>query len=461
MDSEKFRQQLRQESQEWKAEGLIDNELYQKLADRYQFNQLETASRDRFVTILLGLGSTLLGLAIITFVAANWQAWASSVRLFLLSSLFLTINIAGFYLSRARESSLKSRIGKVLLLLGAFVFGANLAFMSQVFHQTGPVYKLYLIWALGVVFMTWGLKLNFLGILALILTTFAYISGLSYIFSPWEFSFFALFLEHAPTIIILVFIPLAYECKSPWLFSLAIIFLIISYATNILTIVADFHSYSPLLSGLITASAYALPPAFLWGYSDQVFSLSNPNNLKFTPITKNLSILILSILFYICSFNNLWANSYYTNNGQLSLNKWLIIIDILLLLFITIIGWWRLLTSSNQNITNLGIGLLCLIAASIFIIHLGIMPLGAIATLIFNLLLFGLAIGLLKAALASAERSSFWMAIILITLQLLSRMLEYDTGLLLKAIILFLCGVGVIAAGLWFERYLRDFNTQP
>jgi uncharacterized membrane protein len=40
-------------------------------------------------------------------------------------------------------------------------------------------------------------------------------------------------------------------------------------------------------------------------------------------------------------------------------------------------------------------------------------------------------------------------------------MFEYNTGLLLKAIVLFGCGIAVIVAGLWFERYLRAFEVSP
>lgn len=72
--SNKFRHQLRQEAEQWRAEELIDAALYDQLAERYQFAELDTAARNRFVVILLGLGSILLGLGIITFVAANWQA---------------------------------------------------------------------------------------------------------------------------------------------------------------------------------------------------------------------------------------------------------------------------------------------------------------------------------------------------------------------------------------------------
>jgi hypothetical protein len=39
-------------------------------------------------------------------------------------------------------------------------------------------------------------------------------------------------------------------------------------------------------------------------------------------------------------------------------------------------------------------------------------------------------------------------------------MLEYDTNLVLKAFVLFLCGIGAIAAGLWFERYVKTLHHE-
>jgi uncharacterized membrane protein len=98
MVSEKFRHQLRQEVQQWQTEGLIDEQLYAQLAQRYQFAALDTSERNRFVMILIGLGSILLGLAAITLVAANWQVWSREVKVMLLMSLFVGVNIAGYSL---------------------------------------------------------------------------------------------------------------------------------------------------------------------------------------------------------------------------------------------------------------------------------------------------------------------------------------------------------------------------
>jgi uncharacterized membrane protein len=78
------------------------------------------------------------------------------------------------------------------------------------------------------------------------------------------------------------------------------------------------------------------------------------------------------------------------------------------------------------------------------------------ATLLFNLLLFLLGVGLVREGVTQGQRRLFWGGMVLLTLQIFTRMLEYNTDLLFKSLVLFLCGLGVIAAGLWFERHVRN-----
>jgi cyanate permease len=70
-----------------------------------------------------------------------------------------------------------------------------------------------------------------------------------------------------------------------------------------------------------------------------------------------------------------------------------------------------------------------------------------------------LAVGLIRDGLALGERSPFWGGMVLLVLGIISRMLEYNTGLLLKSIVFALCGVGIIAAGLWFERNVKPHQS--
>jgi len=68
-------------------------------------------------------------------------------------------------------------------------------------------------------------------------------------------------------------------------------------------------------------------------------------------------------------------------------------------------------------------------------------------------------VGLIREGLSQGQRRLFWGGMVLLTLQIFSRMLEYNTDLLFKSFVLLLCGLGVITAGLWFERYVRTIRS--
>ena len=63
-----------------------------------------------------------------------------------------------------------------------------------------------------------------------------------------------------------------------------------------------------------------------------------------------------------------------------------------------------------------------------------------------------MAIILIRYALKTGQRSGYWSGILLLALQVISRMLEFNTDLLFKALVLFVCGVAIIVAGIWFEK---------
>ncbi|MGL5078197.1 MAG: DUF2157 domain-containing protein [Waterburya sp.] len=457
MVSEKFRHQLQKEVEKWQAEGLIGADLSQQLAQRYQFNNLEISARNRFVVILITFGSILLGLAAITFVAANWQVWSREFKVLLLVSVFVGINIAGFYLWRNPTNQQQQRLGQGLLLLGALLLGANMGLMSQMFHQTGMVYQLFLTWGIAVLAMAYCLNLTSLSILSLILVGIGY--GLKTP-SNWgaegEVSRFQLIIEYIPLLISLLFIPLAYRCRSNWLFALSTCLIIYSFLVNLST---NSFSYFPF-NKILIAIGYCLPVALLWGYSDRLWTNHQIIQGRFDSIARNLAIFCLSILFYLSSFHGRWDNSWSIDSDSgFSSN----LINIIVLLILTIYTWWKLgyknssFWKIDRHSTAIAIGLI--ISASLFWYQANDHALGAITTTIFNLMLLLLAIELIREALAVGNRGGFWSGIILLVLQICSRMLEYNTDLLLKAIVLFLCGIGIIFAGLWFERYVQTLTS--
>jgi hypothetical protein len=72
-----------------------------------------------------------------------------------------------------------------------------------------------------------------------------------------------------------------------------------------------------------------------------------------------------------------------------------------------------------------------------------------------NVALFALAATLVWAARDLEDRRLFWSGVVLVGLMVVSRTLEYETGLLVKAVVFTAGGIAVIASGVMFERFLK------
>ena len=173
-----FQQKLRQESQRWRDEGIISSSQYDQIAKRHQFNKIEESTRDSFGVIAIVIGGLLLGLGLMTLVGANWQGWSRDVKFILLMSLFLSTAITGFLTWREptlttnqgkKSQEGKRVLGEALLILSAFILGATLMLMAQIFNISGSASELFLAWGVGVLVMAYILSLNSLGIMAIVL----------------------------------------------------------------------------------------------------------------------------------------------------------------------------------------------------------------------------------------------------------------------------------------------------
>jgi uncharacterized membrane protein len=452
MVSDKFRHQLHKEVKQWQAEGLIEGELYAQLAYRYEFNALVNSVDNRFVVFLISLASLLIMGAAIAFVTANWQLWSKELKIFLLMTLFVSINATGFYLWRRSQASLHW-LGKSLLLVGALLLGANLALMSQLFQQSSLLDRLFLVWGLGVLTMAYSLRLASLGILATLLTAIGYSIGIVTLLIPREFSSFQLAIEHMPLLISLLGIPLAYWCRSQWLFCLQVLFIVYSLEINLPVFLANFYNYSPLTRGMMQAIACVLPPALLWAY-----------RAPFKIITRYLALLFISLLFYWFSFRSSWTFYPYRTGSLIVWSDWLKLLDVFFFSGLTLWSWWHLGKRDRQRQWRLDfkstlVGLALVLTAITIWWHVSIEALGDIATLIFNLLLLLLGVFLLREGLKNRVRSYFWGGTSLIVVQIVSRWWEYKTDWFDGASALFLGCLIAIAAGLWFERYLHIWRA--
>ncbi|MBE9036830.1 DUF2157 domain-containing protein [aff. Roholtiella sp. LEGE 12411] len=456
-----FQQKLRKEAQLWRDEGLISSSQYEQIADRYQFKNLEAAARDRFVAIVIAVGSILLCLGIITFVGANWQSGSREVKFILLMSLFFTITITGFYTWRQPEGKKpeqsKRILGEGLLILGAFILGANFALMAQMFNISGSTSQLFLAWGLGVLVMAYSLSINSLGIMAIILVQIGYWTGLEdLLYSPGELTWARLLVQHMPLLSWLLFVPLAYFCRSRWIFGLAAFCFASSLQANLNPLpLLNYAEVAPWVASF----AFALPPALFWSYDDLLFP--SINYRLFQNLARNLALVAFGAVFYVLSFRWSWESSDYGYNQPTTLTNLfqsLPIIDLGILSGLAVFQWLFLMRQRNNPPRREVIFTTAVISTFIGFIavvpfwHQTISRIDELGIFIFNVLLATLAWGLIQEGLKLNNRNSFWGGMLLLTLQVISRMLEYDTDLLFKSLVFILCGSALISAGLWFER---------
>ena len=456
MVTNKFRCQLRQEAAQWQTEGLINQELFDRLATKYQFDSLEVNARNRFTTILLSIGGLLLGLGVLTLVAANWQDWGRELRIVLLLSLFIGINTIGFYLWQRSRSPWQSRLGQALLFTGALTLGANMALMAQMFHIGGAAFKLYLFWGTGVLLMAYSLRLTILGMLAIALIGIGYWMGFYNIAEEDNRAWLWVSVQ-MPIIAGVVYLSLAYWCRSKWIFFAGIIAII----SSLLNLVNSHNllNYWDNSQGIWSVVSLILPPAFLWSFDDFPWRKSSQEPEIFAAIARKISIFLIIYSSFFLSFHYFWSSSPFTSYRYDDSDLGHIALPVGVFVVWTVFNWVKLArirTSPPYLALNLTNSVVLGLFGTFW--HNNISSIPVVGTFVFNVLLFILGAGLTRDGLTRGDRLSFWVGMVLLTGQILSRTFEYETGLLLKSFILILCGIGVMVTGIWFERYHRHRN---
>jgi len=463
-----FQRKLRQEAQSWRDEGLISSSQHEQLAQRYKFNNLEANARERFILIVTGVGGILLCLGIITFVAANWQTWSRDVKFILLMSLFLSTTIIGFYTWREpaiakaegkKPQPSKRILGEALMILGALIFGANIMLMAEIFNIGGSTSEFFLAWGFGVLIMAYCLSISSLGVIAIVLVQVGYWTGLGdwwYTSNEWNWP--QLVVRHMPLLSWLLFVPLAYLCRSRWVFGLAAFAFASSLQFNLNPLQMLTYSDIP---PWVASFAFMLPPALLWSYDDLLFP--RVNYRLFQPLARSLALIGFGLIFYILSFRWQWQYpdyGYFPPTSNSNILRTLPIIDLGILSGLAVLQWSFLLRHRNNQprrevvFTTPLITSFIATSALVLFWHQAFGRIGELGIFAFNVLFATLAWGLIQEGLKLNDRRSFWGGMLLFTLQVISRVLEYNTDQLFRSLVFLMSGSALMIAGTWFERRL-------
>jgi uncharacterized membrane protein len=145
-----FPRRLEQEIKLWLKEGIILPEQKERILARYKVLKKadEKAGPGRLITTISILGSILIGVGIILFIASNWSAIPQWGRLAIIFSSMIASYGFGFYLRY--EAQNYPKVGASLILLGSLIFGAAIFLIAQIYHISVHYPNGPLLWGLFV-----------------------------------------------------------------------------------------------------------------------------------------------------------------------------------------------------------------------------------------------------------------------------------------------------------------------
>jgi len=146
-----FEQRLRDESAAWVEEAIIDREQRERLLARHP----ETAATGggRFVAILAAVGGALLLSGVGLLISANWREIGDWVKIAGLVALLAAAYLGG-WLAKVSPGRYP-KTGDALFMVGAGLFMAGIALVSQIFHLNARPASGVLVWWLGIVAVPW------------------------------------------------------------------------------------------------------------------------------------------------------------------------------------------------------------------------------------------------------------------------------------------------------------------
>jgi uncharacterized membrane protein len=239
----KHLQWLKEQVAQWRAEGLIEEALAQRILARYP----DAAERNWSRIVFSAIGAVLVGLGVILFFAYNWQELPKAAKLALAIGALAVAHGSAMVLARRVDAS--RGLVEGLHVLGTMLFGAGIWLVAQIYHIDEHYPNAFLVWSLGALALAWAMPSSVQALLALFLVT---------LWAGVELFDFHAAVHSAPVLVVLGVLPLAWWRRSPALLfsTLSVLYLVTAFAAGAI----DVKVLLPLLflmgaAGLIAGAA--------------------------------------------------------------------------------------------------------------------------------------------------------------------------------------------------------------
>lgn len=231
---------LQQEVAHWRAEGLVDDALAQRILARYP----AATERGWGRIIFSAIGAVLIGCGVILFFAYNWQDIPQAAKLALVFGAIAAAH--GGAMALAGRADARRALIESLHALGTMLFGAGIWLVAQIYHIDEHYPNAFLIWSLGALALAWALPSLVQALLALLLIV---------IWAGVELFDFRAPMHAAPLLVALGVLPLAWWRRSAMLLwcALAVLLFVMAFAVGWI----EVRALAPLLFTMGTAAVVA------------------------------------------------------------------------------------------------------------------------------------------------------------------------------------------------------------
>lgn len=389
------------------------------------------AERDRLILILSILGALLVGAGVILYFAANWPRLGAGVKVGAILSAIVAANGSGYYLQFVRGTY--PRVGAALLFLGALFYGAGIWLVAQIFHLSGDATG-WLVWGLGALPVAWVVRSRpILWLSGLTLTIWTVQA--QNLYRSWNLAF--------PFLLILTLVPLARLLKDAWAEAGVLLAAFLWLALNMGKLGA------PGDAGMLLVAQVAV----LYGAGALLEGLSARSGQRSAPAGPYLGVgasLALFGLYLLTMKMGAQATPSVFSQGYPGWATGLILLGAG-----GGAGWsyWR--TGAKGRLLPILVGAL-LVGAALLSPALGLLP----RLISFNLLLFGLEVGLITWGVARRAALLVNIALVGFVIHLITRYFDLFWGTIDRAFFFVIGGLLLIGGGLLLERNRRRWTER-
>jgi uncharacterized membrane protein len=158
---------VEQDGPGWVKQGIISEDQYNNILLTY-------GEKKQRAGLLPILGSILIGLGLLSFIAANWNGFFPLFRLLLIIVVMVGFYATGdFFLRRGQE-----KLGIALIGTGLFAFGGGIVLIGQMFHLISYNALSFIVWGVAGALLTSVYRSRYFYLLSLLIFNIAQLYSL-------------------------------------------------------------------------------------------------------------------------------------------------------------------------------------------------------------------------------------------------------------------------------------------